>query len=96
MKKVIKGFIHFRKKYSMDQDEPFTFLSYDLTGSEYADGRVMVQAHEFEVEVPDDFDPRPQQVAQLQAEQIKVRAEFAARITQLDYEISKLTCLESA
>lgn len=96
MKKVIKGFIHYRNKYSSDQDETYTFLSYDLTDSEYADGRVMVRPHEFEIEVPDNFDPRPQQVQALEKEKQKARAEFAARITEIERQISELTCLEAS
>ena len=96
MKKVIKGFIHYRNNYSSDRDGPYTFLSYDLTGSEYANGRVMVQPHEFEIEVPDNFDPRPQQVQALEQEKQKARAEFAARITEIERQISELTCLEAS
>ena len=95
MKTVIKGFIHYKKARWANDDE-FEFHGIDFTGSEYARGRVMVMAHEFEIEVPDNFDPRPQQVAQLQAEQQKVRAEFAARITDIERQISELTCLESS
>jgi hypothetical protein len=95
MKTVIKGFIHYRKP-RWDGEKEFEFFGYDLTDNESAYGRVMVQAHEFEVELPDDFDPRPQQVQALEKEMQKVRADFAARVTEIERQISTLTCLEAA
>ena len=45
-------------------------------------------------DVPDDFDPRPQQVAALEAEKQKARAEFHARVTEIDRQIQSLLAIE--
>jgi hypothetical protein len=92
MKVTIKGFIHYcAPRY--EEDVPYSFLAYDLTDSEYADGRVMVMPHDLVVDVPDDFDPTPKQIAALEAEKAKVRAEFNQRIAQLNEQIGKLQAL---
>ncbi len=89
---TIKGFIHYRKpKWSGDSD--YSFLAYDITDSEYADGRVMVQPHAIIVDVPVDFDPTPKLIASLEKEKAKVRKEFNDRIAQINNEIGKLQAL---
>ena len=59
-------------------------------------GLVFVKEHTTTVEVPDDFDPRPQQVAALEAEKQKARAEFQKRITEIDRQIQSLMAIEGA
>lgn len=61
-----------------------------------ADGRIFVKEHLTTVEVPDDFDPRPQQVAALEAEKQEARAEFQERITEIDRQIQSLLAIEGA
>lgn len=56
----------------------------------------LIREVSFEVEVPDDFDPRPAKVAALTTEKQKVRAEFAKRITELDEQINKLLAIENS
>jgi hypothetical protein len=48
---------------------------------------------EVEVEVPDDFDARPAKIAALEAEKQKLRAAFAARVTEIEREISQLQAI---
>ena len=62
----------------------------------HADGRVFIKEHTITVEVPDDFDPRPQQVAALEAEKQKARAEFQKRITEINRQIQSLMAIEVA
>ena len=94
MKTVIKGFIHYKNPQAWERNN--NGFMHSTAGDLSMAGYIKVQAHDLEIEVPDNFDPRPQQVAALQAEQKKVRAEFAARIVELDRQISTLTCLEAA
>lgn len=89
MKVSIPGFINY-KKPTWSDDTGFHFHQSDM--SEY--GYVIVKAHILEVEIPDDFDPRPKQVELLQAEKQKAMAEFQARVTAIDKQISQLTALE--
>jgi hypothetical protein len=49
---------------------------------------------EVEVEVPDSFDMRAAKVKAKEAELQKTRAEFTARITQLQRELNELQALE--
>ena len=94
MKVTVKGFVFWRKDY---QEEgvfellPWDCREWDETGR---DGRVFVKEHTTEIEVPDDFDPRPQQVAALIAEKQKARAEFLARVTEIDRQIQSLLAIE--
>lgn len=64
-------------------------------GYEDLEGFVNVQEHSFTVEVPDDFDPRPQMVQKLEAEKRKVEAEFHARVTQINAQIQSLLAIEA-
>lgn len=57
-------------------------------------GRVFVKEHLTTVEVPDDFDQRPQQVAALEAAKQKARDEFQERITEIDRQIQSLLAIE--
>ena len=72
---------------------PWDCRTWDATS---AAGRVFVKEHLTTVEVPDDFDPRPAQVAALEAEKQKARADFQARITEIDRQIQSLMAIEGA
>ena len=91
----LKGFVFCR--VFGDQTE-FELLPWDCRTWDAlsVDGRVFVKEHLTTVEVPDDFDPRPQQVAALEAEKQKARAEFQARITEIDRQIQSLLAIEGA
>lgn len=91
MKVTIKGFINYRND-GWNGGCDYYFQQCDM--SEY--GYVTVMPHEIEVEVPDDFDPRPKQVAALEAEKQKARAEFHARVTEIDRQIQSLLAIEGA
>ena len=91
----LKGFVFCR--VFGDQTE-FELLPWDCrTWTEAAQcGRIFVKEHTTTVEVPDDFDPRPQQVAALEAAKQKARAEFQARVTEIDRQIQSLLAIEVA
>ena len=91
MKHQIDGFITYRRCKYTDKDE-ISFLPYDPTP--YSSDKVVIRAHSIEVEVDDSFDPRPQQVAALDEQIQKTRAEFTARITELQEQKAKLLCIE--
>ena len=55
---------------------------------------VIVSEHSIEVEVPDDFDPRPELVKSLQEQQKKARADFEKLCTDIQRQISELQALE--
>lgn len=90
MKVTIKGFVTCTQ-YDWDDKPAFSFYSFDPT--DYDSSTVKVMAHEFEVEVPDNFDPRPGQVAALKAKKEKVQAEFAAKVKEIDDRINSLLAI---
>ena len=95
MKIELKGYL-FCRLYGGKPE--FELLPWDCRawGAESVDGRVFVTEHTTTVEVPDDFDPRPQQVQMLEAEKQKARAEFQERITEIDRKIQSLMAIEGA
>jgi hypothetical protein len=94
MKVTVKGFVFWNKGYQ--EGGVFELLPWDCRkwGETNNDGRVFVKEHTTEIEVPDDFDPRPQQVAALEAEKQKARADFQRRVTEIDRQIQSLLAIE--
>lgn len=95
MKIELKGYL-FCRLYGGKPE--FELLPWDCRtwGYDGKDGQVFVKEHTTTVEVPDDFDPRPAQVAALEAEKQKARADFQARITEIDRQIQSLMAIEVA
>jgi hypothetical protein len=90
MKITIKGFITCQQ-YAWDTKPTFSFYGFDPTG--YDPSTVKVMEHEFEVEVPDNFDPRPGQVAGLKAKKEEIQAQFAAKVKEIDDQINSLLAI---
>lgn len=82
--------VHF-VKYSWETEGRFEAMSYkikDDTNYSY------VGPQQIEVDVPEHFDPRPVQIAVLEAEKQKIMADFQKSITIINERISKLQALE--
>lgn len=47
-------------------------------------------------EVPDNFDPRPDQIKALEAQREAMRAEFSRRCTEIERQINSLLAIEGA
>ena len=90
-KHIIDGFIVWRHAAWMDRPR-IDFLTFDPR--EVGIDSVVVRAHSIEVEVPDDFDPRPAQVAVLREKREKAAATFSAYVAEIDASISKLLAIE--
>lgn len=69
---------------------PWSFQGYEPTEH----GNPVVCEHTFTAEVPADFDPRPGMVKNLETQKAQVRAEFMARVADLDRQISELQAIE--
>ena len=91
----MKGFVFCRASGGKIE---FELMPWDcrLWSETTRDRRIFVKEHTTTVEVPDDFDPRPQQVAALEAEKQKARAEFQKRVTEIDRQIQSLMAIEVA
>lgn len=85
MKKTIKCYLVYRLEggnYDVWTWKPFS--------SEY----VLLDTKEVEFDIPDNFDPRPQQIAALQEKQKKAAADFHAMNTEIMRQIQELQALE--
>ena len=58
------------------------------------DSRTYIGEQEVEIEVPDNYDPRAQQIAALKKHKQKVIAEFQSSVDRINDRISKLQALE--
>ena len=92
MKRTINGFITWEQpKYATEPR--IDFFPFDPRKSEAFRHLVVVREHSIEIEVRDDFDPVPLQVAALQAEKGKARADSARNEIRIDAEIGKLLAI---
>jgi len=82
--------VHF-VKYSWDTEGCFQAMSCKITDSQDFS---YVGSQEIEVDVPDHFNPRPAQIAVLEAERQKVMTDFRKSIIIINERISKLEALE--
>ena len=88
----IKTTVHVHyEKYTWDDKPRYIVFSCKLEDS---DCRVYIGEQQIEVEVPDDYDPRPAQVAALEKQKLKVMADFQKTVDQINERISKLQALE--
>jgi hypothetical protein len=55
---------------------------------------IFVGTAEVTFEVPDNFDPRPQQVKALEEKRRELQAQFAAAVTEINRQISQLQAIE--
>jgi hypothetical protein len=94
MKKQIKGYVVYRTAEYYADDERFHWTRYDPRHGDSKD--VFVCEQTIEIEVPEKFDPRPAQVAQLVATKEEARKQFAALCTEIDRRINQLLALEMA
>lgn len=100
MRTKMQGFImaHKIKDYDIEKHAwverlAFSFSHYD--SSKYNESEVVVCEHSFEVDVPDDFDPRAGLVANLEAAKQKITAEFQAKVTEINGRIQSLLAIEA-
>jgi hypothetical protein len=90
MKVKITAYIHYNK-YSWDDKGNFEVFSFKFDDD---DSRTYVGEQEIEVEVPDNYDPRAQQIAALEKHKQKVMADFQRSVDGINEKISKLQALE--
>ena len=90
MKIKLTAHIHYSKWDWQDKGEFQIF--YCRLGDD--DQRTYVGEQEVEVEVPDNYDPRPQQIASLQRQRNKAMADYQKTVDEINERISKLQALE--
>lgn len=87
MKVTIKGFIH--QDLGHIGDAQYDFFPFEME-TQY---RVTVMKHEFDVEIPDNFDPTARQIEILNKEKKKIQEDYWAKIKQIDNSIANLQSL---
>jgi len=89
-KQIVKGYVHYQK-YSWEKTPSYPIFPSDMSGT--CPDLPLVCEQEFVIEVPDDFNPVPQQVAALEEKKRLKRLALAEELAEIDARISKLTCL---
>jgi hypothetical protein len=71
--------------------EPYyMFFTFDACDAE----TVKVMGYTLEVEIPDDFDPRPGMLANLREQKRAVEAEYAVKVNVIENKIRNLLAIE--
>jgi hypothetical protein len=87
----IKSTVHLHlTKYSWQTESYFEVFSYKISNENHS----YINSQEVEIEVPENYDPRPAQIAALEAQKQKVMADQEKAITIINERISKLQALE--
>ena len=90
MKIQIQGFINYKKDtYNPTNVHGMHFYPCDMSDFGY----VAVMPCSFEVDIPDNFNPIPAQVAMLEKQKRELQAKFAVELMHIEDSISKLTCI---
>lgn len=93
MKHTVEAFLH----YSTNEWEvgKLGIYPFDMSGRDHSRS-VLVKTFDIEVEVPDNFDPRPEQIKQLEKKQQEAAAAFHALTIEIKRQISELQSLENS
>ncbi len=78
-------------KFDWDAEGKFEVLSFKADDDNY---RTYIGQQEIEIEVPDDYDPRAQQIVALEKQKQKVMADYQKTVTEINNRINKLQALE--
>ena len=90
MKVKVTIHIHYLK-WHWEKDGRFEVFTFKADDDE---ARTYVGQQEIEIEVPDNYDPRAQQIAALQKKKQKVMADFQVTVDEINDQISKLQSIE--
>lgn len=82
--------IHFCQ-WPWDKKGEYLIYSNKMDDTEH---RTYIGAQEIEVEVPEEYDPRPKKIAFLENQKQKVIAAYHKSVMEINDSISKLTALE--
>lgn len=83
-------YIHFCQ-WSWEDKGEFEVFSFKADDSDH---RTFVREQEIEIDVPDNYDPRAQQIAALQAQATKAAADYQKTVTEIQRRIAELQAIE--
>jgi len=81
----------FYTEYPWEKKGEYLVMYAKIDDDEY---RTFVCEQEIEIEVPDNYDPRAQKIAALEAQKLKIMAEYQKTVTEINARISKLQAIE--
>jgi hypothetical protein len=90
MKVKLTAHIH-HQQWSWEKEGQFIIYSAKLEDCEH---RTYICEQQIEIDVPDNYDPRPAQIAALVDHKQKVMADYQKTVDQINDRISKLQALE--
>jgi hypothetical protein len=90
MKIKLTAHIHYQK-YVWEEEGQFQIWFAKMDDAEY---RTYVGEQEVEIEVPDNYDPRAQQIDALEKQKQKVMADYQKSVNEINDRISKLQAIE--
>lgn len=92
-KQTFKTHLYF-VKYEHDAEGHFTQYAGSADMGKGCPEWTYVKEIEFEVDVPDDFDPRPAQIAALREQRLEAQAKLSKTVTDIDHRIQSLLAIE--
>ena len=92
MKIKTTAHVHYQK-YAWQEKGEYRLASFKLDDTAE---RTYVGEQEIDVDIPDDYDPRAQQIAALEALKQKVMADYHKSVMEINERINKLLALEAA
>ena len=92
MKIKTTAHVHYQK-YAWQEKGEYRLASFKLDDSAE---RTYVGQQEIEIDIPEDYDPRAQQIAALEALKQKVMADYHKSVMEINDRIGKLLALEAA
>jgi hypothetical protein len=83
-------YIHYLK-YPWEEKGDYEVFSFKAHDDEQ---RTFICEQEIEIELPDNYDPRAQQIAALEKKRQRVMADYQKAVNEINDQISKLQALE--
>jgi hypothetical protein len=90
MKTTLTMHLYYRK-YQWDDEGNFELYPCQFDDNEHCS---YVGERQVEIEVPDNYDPRAQQIAALEKKKKQVMADYQKTVTEINARISNLQALE--
>ena len=87
-KHTLKAFIHFQQEVWMDKPQ-FSIDCCDMSGHGYT----LVRSQEFEVDIPEDFNPVAMQLASLEKRKNALRLKLAEDLMAIDQRMNELQAI---
>ena len=96
MKHTVTAYVFMENNYTADYSQMVWAPRIWAVRVRDENDRIFIGAKDFEVEVPDDWNPVPMQVAALEAEKKVALEKYQASVASINERLSKLLALESA